>query len=364
MRNWNIDKIMSSSISNQMKEVLIQEYNSDTLSSYDPNNFTNRIITLKDIKRKYHLADSYLYRQMEDDYLKTKYLYQFFKYDEIMPYTFESNKLTDEELIKYTLDFYKSLNDPEIIEHINYLLSIENELIRIEEHNPNNPICNEVKGRCIKSLTTPDVFMSYYMRGTSEDLQIFAHETGHMLSHSLFCENINPLIRNFLSETESYLFESLMVSYIANDMKLPDLALHLEANRTAKIIDILWNTRVIEHLAHQFGSKPNMKSLNRKLRKDGLIVNYTIDDFKDIATFTYYELNSILYSYLIALRFYKQILTDQEKGIYDFKQFAVSKSETLSSLFKESNIEIDETISYLETMYKKAKTLKRRHTGL
>lgn len=362
MRNWDIDKIKSSNISVEMKQVITQEYNSDTLSNLDPNNFSERIITLKDLKKRFKNAEKFLYYHLRDDYFKTKYLYQLYNYTAVMPYDFEHINITDEDLIERTLDFYSSLNDKEILDRIKYLLDEKNGLVRIEKHDPNNPICNEVKGRCIKSLTSNDVFMSYYMKGTSEDLQIFTHETGHMLSHSLFGQNINFFIQNFFSETESYLFESLMVSYIANKLNLPDLALHLEANRTAKIIDIIWNIRVIDILGHQFGNKPNIKALNKRLNKDGLLVKYTEDDFKEIATFTYYELNSILHSYLIALHFYKETLTDQEKGLYLFKKFATSKDENISELLKNNEINIEESISYLDTMYFKAQTLKKRHT--
>ena len=362
MRRWNIDKIMQSNISDDMKKVIIQEYNGDTLSDIDPNNFSKRIITLKDIKRRYRLADAYLYQQLKDDYLKTKYLHELFPYDAVMPYGFEEINITDEDLIDITLDFYKSLNDKEIYEKISYLLDPKNGLLHIQRYDKNNPICNEVKGRCIKSLTSNDVFMSYYMRGTSEDEQIFTHETGHMLSHALFGQNINPLVQNFLSETESYLFESLMNSYIANNLNCPELALHLEANRTAKIVDIIWNIRIIEHIVHQFGRKINVNSLNKKLNKDGLNVNYSTEDIKDIITFTYYELNSILYSYLVALHFYKQILTDQEKGLFLYKEFSISQDTKLSGLFQEFGLDMDEMLSYLNTMYEKAQTLKRRHT--
>lgn len=362
MRTWNIDKIMESKISDDMKSVILQEYKKDTLSDIDPNNFSKRIITLKDIKRTYRLADAYLYQQLREDYLKTKYLYAYFPYESVMPYSFEEIDITDEDLIEITLDFYKSLNDKEIYHKISYLLDPKNELLHIQKYDKDNPICNEVKGRCIKSLTSNDVFMSYYMKGTSEDEQIFTHETGHMLSHALFGQNINPLVQNFLSETESYLFESLMNSYIANNLKCPDLALHLEANRTAKIVDIIWNIRLIEHLAHQFGKKINIFALNRKLNKDGLEVNYSIDDIQDIITFTYYELNSILYSYLVALHFYKQILTDQEKGLFLYKEFSISTDTKLSELFDNNQVDMDEMIMYLNTMYEKAATLKKRHT--
>ena len=166
--------------------------------------------------------------------------------------------------------------------------------------------------RCIKPKNG-DVFMSYYMRGTSEDLSILGHETGHMLSHALFKDKINPIVSGFLSETESYLFELLMNSYIANELNLPDLALHLEANRTQKTVDTIWNIRAQQILYRQFGNKPNLKRLTRILNKEGLQIDYTKANFNDITTFNLFELHHLLHSHLVALHFYKRIMEDVEK---------------------------------------------------
>lgn len=360
MRNWNIDKIMTSELPDEVKEIIKQEYNSDTLSSIDPNNYSQRHHTYKEFKEEYKKYLTFLYQLLGDNYFYTDILHRRYKYDDVEKYGFLETDSTDEDLIEHTLDFYDSLGDEEIYLAMEKLLDEKNGHLRIQPYDETNPICIEVKGRCIKP-TDGSVFASYYMRGTSEDLSIFAHETGHMLSHTLFGKDINPIVSGFLSETESYLFELLMNSYIAKELGLPDLALHLEANRTQKTIDTIWNIRAQQILYRQLGKKPNMTRLTKILNKEGLNIDYKDTDFNLITTFNLFELHHLLHSYLVALHFYKEMAIDLEKGIDSYKRFMTSKQQSTYGLFKEFNINYEEMIEQMDFMYQKAVTLKKKH---
>ena len=363
MRNWNIEEIKSSNLPDEVKEIIEREYNGETLSTLDPNNYSQRSLTYQEFKKNYQEYLVYLVQLLGDNYFFTDILHKRYKYDEVEKYGFQETDLSDEDLLEHVLDFYDWIGDEEIYITMSKLLDSKNGHIRIQPFDEGNPICKEVRGRCIKPKDG-SVFMSYYMRGTSEDLSILGHETGHMLSHALFNQSINPIVSGFLSETESYLFEMLMNSYIANELNLPDLALHLEANRTQKTIDTIWNMRAQQILYRQFGSKPNMNRLSRKLTKEGLTIKYDQTNFKDITIFNLFELHHLLHSHLVALHFYKRITEDQEKGIEEFKRFMTSKQQSTYGLFNESGIYYEDLIGYMDHMYEKAVTLKKRHNKL
>lgn len=363
MRNWNIKDIKESNLPNEVKEIIEREYNGETLSTLDPNNYSQRTHTYQEFKEEYKKYLVFLVQLLGDNYFFTDILHKRYQFDDIEKYGFGETDLTDEDLLEHVLDFYDWIGDEEIYVTMSKLLDEKNGHIRIQPYDESNPICKEVRGRCIKPKTG-DVFMSYYMRGTSEDLSILGHETGHMLSHALFNDKINPIVSGFLSETESYLFELLMNSYIANELNLPDLALHLEANRTQKTVDTIWNIRAQQILYRQFGNKPNLKRLTRILNKEGLQIDYTKANFNDITTFNLFELHHLLHSHLVALHFYKRIMEDQEKGINEFKRFMTSDKQSTYALFNESGIYYEDLIGYMDHMYEKAVTLKKRYNKL
>ena len=363
MRNWNIEEIKSSNLPDEVKDMIEKEYNKDQLSSLDPNNFSQRNLTYKEFKQNYHDYLQFLYQLLGDNYFYTDILYKRYKYDEVLKYGFQESDLNDEDLLEHILAFYESLEDDEITSTMTTLLDEKNGHIRIQPYDESNPICKEVKGRCIKP-TDGSVFMSYYMRGTQEDLSILGHETGHMLSHALFHDKINPIVKGFLSETESYLFELLVNSYIATELNLPDLAVYLEANRTQKTIDTIWNIRAQQILYRQIGSKPNMKRLTKILNKEGLSIKFEQTNFKDLTTFTLFELHHLLHSHLVALHFYKRILEDKKKGLQEFKKFMTSTKTDTYSLFNESGIYYEDLIGYMDHMYTKPVTLKKQNYKL
>ena len=363
MRDWDINKIKESDLPDEIKEIIEREYNGETLSTQDPNFYSQRTHTYKEFKEEYKQYLTFLVQLLGDNYFYTDILHRRYKYDEVGKYEFEKTDLSDEDLIEHVLGFYDYLGDEEIYVTMERLLDSKNNHLRIQPFDESNPICQEVKGRCIKP-EDGSVFASYYMRGTSEDLSILGHETGHMLSHALFKKEINPIVKGFLSETESYLFELLMNTYISDELGLPDLALHLEANRTQKTIDTIWNIRAQQILYRQFGKTPNMKRLSRILTKEGLSINYDQTHFQNLTTFNLFELHHLLHSHLVANHFYKRITENPEEGFEEFKSFMTSKQTSTYGLFCEHGIFYEDLIDYMDHMYEKAVTLKKHHIKL
>lgn len=360
MRTWNIEKILNSDLPNEIKEVISHEYYGKELSLQDPNNYSIRRHSYKTFKDNYHKFLVNLLCILDDYYYYGDVLHRKYSIDDLCYYEFTPEDRDVEDLLEYIAEFYHELGDKEISRAIDYLFDKDKQFLHIQPYNPDNPICQEVRGRCIRPYNHDGVYASYYMRGTFEDFSILTHETGHMLTHVLFKE-VHPYVGHFITELDSYLFELLMNHHISTNLDCKDLADCLEANRLSKVVDTIWNIRTQQILYRQIGRKPNIRRLNRKLNREGHAVSYQDGDFDRLTTLTLPELNTILHSFFVAIHFYKRVIEDQEKGIAAYKSFVTSTEPTVPELYQNHHIDYDEIQETMDDMYEKALILAKEY---
>lgn len=203
--NWDIDNIKNSGYSNRTKTSLESEMNKSGYKgkinyyTYLKEYITNQ----KDIK---HL------KKVLPELTETtfKFLDQSVTAD--LSYFGLSQLVTPEGLLESSMDFYYFIHDPELLSAYFKYLQTQSKNIRIQKKDYSNPICSNIKGRCISSKASDEVYLSYYIHNNLDDYPTFMHETGHLLAALLYIDKINPIIEHYFLELTGY-FTQIVANY-------------------------------------------------------------------------------------------------------------------------------------------------------
>ena len=273
--SWDKDLINSLDIDQNIKDILIAELEDIPLPS-DP--------TISEVhydgyqyKRQYIKNKMELYNMYPIISDLTFQLYKFYKIDNLIPY----NLIVEDDFI-----------------------NPNNHIINFKNKN-DNQISDEVHGRALKIPNKPLGFISMYLGKDIEDIPVFAHECGHLITHILYHDKLNPNFKVF-SETESYYFELLMMDYIKDTIQDPDNNITdlLMSNRLLKTIYYIWDIKIQDIAYHILGNNITSKKINKKIMKCNTDVFYTPDDIKASLAYPLHVILPLVNSYLIALELY------------------------------------------------------------
>lgn len=355
---WDKEKIIASNLDEQAKEIILGELDNKPISS-DPN-VINNSCTLNEYKKAYFKLKKDLLKMYPELYKQSLELYKYFKPDNFIPYNLivEDDFLSPENIISVTNDFFKSINDPEILKVMNIILNPQNNIINFKQKNE-NVISSAVHGRAIKIPHENKGYISMYLGSTIEDATVFAHECGHLLTHMLYCDNINPEMKIF-SEVESYYFELLMMDFIKKELDNPSAELTdlLMSNRLLKTIYYIWDIKIQDIICHTLGNKILIDKLNKKIHKCKTNIEYTREEIGVTLANPISIIFPLVNSYLIALELYNKTKEDKEKGLYIYKSIMQETKMNLLELLKKYDMDYYNNYKSLSELYIKSLELK------
>jgi len=359
---WDINKIKDSFEDERKINALSNEIN----NVVDPeiNNLFNRADSFKDFKRRFRIDFLTLCRIDDQMAEYIFYLYEKVNLKDLMQIELPKHEIDDEILVKNIYEFFKELNDKEILDEIEKILDPNNNYLRIIKKEENNPVSSLVRGRVIKSETSKDVYGSVYKKDTDEDIVILAHELGHMLAHRLFNDKQNIFTSCFLTEVESYYMELLAGHMIGEMYDMKKLSLCFRANRLTKIMDHAWDIH-IQYIMNTYLFNVNYKSLDKELKAEGYIHDITEEDYKSYIKIPFLYRAKMINSYMVALELFKLTLQDKEKGIKTYKNLFRSDIENYQKLLNKYKLNYlnkeDNTFDY---MIEETKQLKKIFTNM
>ncbi len=356
--NWTREDIMNSNLSEEYKEMLLAELEGK-LTTFDPTNTRANLQSHLELGRNFREAMKDL-RELDPKMVDVS-LNECLNYapDEEVLINIHLPYLTPEILVGEILYAFDSLNDKAISEAAHILTDPKNGHLRITEASDANQLCDEVRGRCIKNPYQNVVFASYYMRKRLTDFTTLSHEIGHMLSMNLFGTNLNPIVRNYLTELEAYYFEFLCANYLDKVTTDPRL-IHASINdRLVKSIDYMWCIRK-QYILSKYLVKPSVKRLNKDLARISNADRVSEDNYFELYRFPTSYINDMTHSVLAAADLAKQTIEDPEKGIALFKMFMTSDKTNLRDLYRDANITyLDDECSSFRKLHEDAKPLKK-----
>ncbi len=356
--NWRTEDILNSKLSDRYKDILLSELEG-TMAYNDPSNTHKNIPSHWEFIKEFHEAMNELdaLSSKMSDISLNECLH--FKPDDELIINVPLRDLTKESLVSEVATFFDTLDDKEISRIIREIINPDNNRLRIGDYDENNPICEEVRGRCIKDNANNIVFASYYMKKNLADFTTLTHEIAHMLSAYLFGNDINPLIKNYLGETEAYYFELLSAYYIDKMLTKPEY-LHIAFNmRLVKSIDYLWHIRKQYILASHL-IKPRLKTLNKELKR---LENASLLDertYLELYRFKTAYINNMIHSFLAATDLFYQTVDDRRQGLKNFKDFMQSSRTTIEDLYSKSGITyLDDGCLNFHTLHEESKNLRK-----
>lgn len=356
--NWTQEDIMNSNLTDQYKKMLLAELEGK-ITSFDPTNTRNNLQSHLELGRNFREDMKKL--QTLDPRMPDVSLNECLNYspDDEVIINIPLRGLTPEALVSEVLKFFASLNNKEIKETTESLMNPKNGYLRIEDFDEENPVCNEVRGRCIKDTIQGIIFASYYMRKNIHDYTTLSHEVAHMLSGKLFGSNINPIVSEYLSEVEAYYFELLCANYINNATVDPNILYVAHNSRVIKSIDYMWDIRR-QYILSKHLFKPSLRRLNHELDKIPNAPKVTSSNYWELYRFSTGYINNMVHSILVATDLYFQTVEDPEKGLELFKRFMTSEKSTIQELFSDANITyLDDDCSNFRNLHEKTKALKK-----
>ena len=187
---------------------------------------------------------------------------------------------------------------------------------------------------------------------------ILTHEIGHMLSHRLFGNDINPIMKKFLTEVESYYMELLCGSYLGITLQEPILEASYREDRLRKTINEAWNIHA-QYLMFCHYINSSSKVLGNILNEEGYPLEVTDDSMKRFKKMSLLNNARRVNSYFIALELFKLTQQDPEKGINTYKKLFKSNIDNYNKLLKKFKMNYIEDTSSFDQMVDEAKTLKR-----
>lgn len=355
--NWSKEDILNSNLSDRYKEMLLAELNGK-ITLDDPTNTRDNM--------QGHLELGRNFREDMKDLIAIDPRMADISLNECLNYNADDDiiiniplpGLKPQDLVEELGLFFKYLHDNEIELVASELLDPNNGHIRITSYDENNPICKEVNGRCIKSPEDDVIFASYYMRNSIHDYTTLAHETGHMISGKIFGSNINPLVKRYLSEVEAYYFELLCAEYL-NSLTTDEHLLYVaHLPRLAKSIDYMWDIRK-QYILSRHLFKPSLRRFNKEIQRipNGSRINSI--GYTDLYRFHTGYINVIIHSALVATDLYQITVQDQKEGLRLFKEFMLSRKDTIQELYSDAQISyLEDDCKNFRNLHEKTKTLK------
>ena len=334
--NWNIHKIMNSSLNTNEKDIIIGE-DTNHLSSYDSSTFNYANINSLLFSLIYFINKHAIIKNIPNLYEYITYLHSIIDPDSIKSLEFESNSSINENfLINYIRDFFNYLNDKDLLKIINDITNPDNHLLRLDYDAQDKQVTNYVKGRVFKDINNNLVLGSYYIRRDMLDIPIFTHEIGHMTSGLLFGNTINHNFYDLLRETEAYYFELLSSYYLNEIYHIEDTTNAFRQYRLFHIESDIYNVLIQDAIAKNPLRK--IDSINNAIKKYGIQIKKEEIDLILIND-TVTVLGRIL-SYLIALELVNITIENKKEGIDLFKRLFTDSEEDIEKLLNKYNIDI------------------------
>lgn len=335
--NWNEDDINKSSLDQIHKKILIAESNGST-DKLDPSCYSKHTPSLSRYKLEYWLQKKQLLEYYGPLISKTLELYKHFPYNMKTRFTPEQAPFSPEILLAELANFFYFLGDDEIFNAYRELVLNRRDHLKIQRVSQNKILTTDIQGRCISNLDTKEAFLSLFIKGDASDFPVAAHECGHYLITSLYGSEVNPLMRNFLSETEGKYFEYLALFYLYNNTVNKDASLILESNEILTIIENIWVTKIQECLYNQPGIFYNHKKVNKELSKIPGSISVTKDDYESLVRLPLAKLISDINASLVALDLYDLANKNLPESLKKFKNLYSSNNTNYQKLFEENDI--------------------------
>ena len=350
---WDTDYIMQSKLSKKNKKIILGELKKE-LSKNDSALRTLDKIPLKELIRLYNIQKTGLDNISPELFRNLERFTQEVSSAYLTSVCFNETNITPELLTNISKEFYKQLNDPEILSIIEKIYDPTTHLFRIEKEQDNKQISEYVKGRVHKDIDNGLVIGSVYTKGNLLDIAIFNHETGHMISGLLFGKDINPAFYYFLKEVESYYFELLIGYFVKDKYKLEESSKLFRLYRLSSAAKTVYPMKIQDLIVAN--KTKDISIINEQLlpykiqiEKEGINESLRNDLYTAVGN---------LNSYIIALELVKRTLDDPEFGLYSFKQLLTSKKEDLKNILDESKIDITD-MTNLQNEVASTKTLLR-----
>lgn len=353
--NWNTNNITNNT---ELEKVLRAE-KAGFFTANDPSNFKKNIVSLHQFQIMYHNYEQYLLSTCPEIYNFTTNLYKYFPYDLTNGYRFSKEHITNDELVGLVIDFFIWLGDPEILDIVKYIMNPSNHLLNIQNYNPNNPICQEIKGRCIKDYHQQTGFISLYRQDTINDFHILVHEIGHLSSIYLFSNNPNYTLINSLSEIEGLFFQFLAFNYLALKLGCIKESLCLYSNKAIDNIDTIWRIKIQDIIAKTPSIFYSTRKINTQLKKIPTSIQVKTKDIPDIIKYPIPNLIYNVNAYLIALKLANTAKSDNGLALEQYRKIFSSTEQTLSQIYENNNIDLNNLSSSLKQEIERCKTLKK-----
>ena len=352
---WDKDLIQSTLTNERKINSLTSEL--DNKTDEEVNNLFNRKDTFRNFKR-YFRHDFVTLARLDEDMLEYLcFLYQKVNLKDLSEIVLPQHDMDDEELVSYVTEFFEDLGDKEITEEIKEIVNPDNHFLKIAKKNETE-LSTLLTGRVIKDENSKISYGSFYKKGTDEDTVILAHEIGHMLSHRLFHDKENEIVRVFLTEVESYYMELLAGYYLGEKYDMQKLALCFRANRLTKMMDNAWDMH-IQYIMNSYLLNVNYKTLDKQLKEEGYIKDITEEDYQKFIKIPFLYRSKMINSYLVALELFRITLQDKEKGIATYKKLFTSDITNYQKLLNKFKLNYLKDSSTLDCMVEESKQLKK-----
>lgn len=350
--NWNKEDIINSNLAPFTKEVLLGELNENPCIK-DPNILKDASMCQLKEKIQYRQYLKKLYRDIPDLTLFIQQAYQNFDISKCIYESLPEIDTTPEKLLKNTTSFYEFLGNKDILEQYNRLIRQEG-VLRIQPVSPNNPICQNINGRCILDKDTGQAFLSYYIKGTLDDFSTFAHETAHLIIETMLFGQMNPLIDKHFAEYAACYFQILSYCFYSIHLNIPEIFPILLRNNMINIINNMWYLHIQSIVMQRKIIKANPSYLKRKLEEENLKISYDKEDIPYFYNNPTKKIEAIA-SFLMALDSFVQNTPTLTSGTYNLLCTLTSPSSSLPELFQNHNITfIEDNMTNFKDLYEKS----------
>lgn len=330
---WRKENILNSNMSDSLKELLIGDLE-DNPVAFDPN-VTSDDISFSSSKKKYK---EFIRRLKKEAPILTQVALESYKIipiNECVRYEMPVIDITPDDLLEKTLLFYEFLGDKELLEEYKKLLSNQ-EYIKLSKYDANNPLCQNINGRCIINKNAPS-FLSFYIHNKLSDYSSFAHETAHYIVETSYMELMNPLVQSYFTEFVAYYIQILNYLFFGSLFDQEEIFKILIHNHIVYVIDLLWQVHLQSILFSSILARPTNNYINRKLRRENYSLNIKEDEL-DIL-FTNYDKNILnVNAFLMALDLFVNTTTDLKSGLSTYKEIITSTATSIEELFSRYNI--------------------------
>ena len=350
--NWNKEDIINSDLAPITKEILLGEING-TPASKDPNVPSNNPIFHLREKYQYYQYLKMLYREIPDLTLFIQHAYQDFNIATCIYEEIPEVDTTPEKLLKNTTSFYEFLGNKDILNQYTRLIQKEG-ILRIQPHDPSNPVCQNVNGRCILDKDTGNAFLSYYIKGTLDDFPTFAHETAHLIIETMLFGQMNPLIDKHFTEYAACYFQIISYGFYSIELGIPEIFPVLLHNNMVNIINNLWYLHIQKLIMQRKIIKASPTYIKKALEKENIRSGFTKNDI------SYFYLNptkkiEAIASFLMALDSFVQNTPTFKEGVPNLLDTLTSSVSSISELFKNSNITfMEDNMHNFKELYEKS----------